>query len=142
MDYSNSLSSTMMYDIAKTQGEIFEYAYSQKYDMSTFIKQYMTSEFCNNEMDSDCSYFHFKNAEMCLPYILNEKDCPKTETNEPLDYRFIGMVYRYLVFLTEKPSAKVLDMITPAALDDLSVSYETNEIEDAARSIFKHLYDR
>ena len=135
MDYSNSLSPTMMYDIAKTQGEVFEYAYQQNYDMSIFIQKYMNSEFCNTEMDSECSYFHFKNAEMCLPYVIKESDCPKSEKNKDCDYNFIGMIYRYLVFLTEKPSKEIFKIISPEELDDLSISYENFEIEDAAKDI-------
>lgn len=135
MENFDALSPTMKYDIAKVQGDILQLAADKGYDMKEFIENYMTSDFCNNEMDSDCSFFHFKQAEVCLPYILDEKKCNMCKDELELDYRFIGMTYRFLVYYTGKKSKDIYKLIPPEELDELSFAYETYEIKDAAKEI-------
>ena len=58
MDYSSSMTPLLMNIIATKQGELFEYAENKGHNMTNFITQYMLSNFCNQEMDSDYSYFY------------------------------------------------------------------------------------
>ncbi|SFI41077.1 hypothetical protein SAMN04487830_1624 [Pseudobutyrivibrio sp. OR37] len=51
MENFDALSPTMKYDIAKVQGDILQLAADKGYDMEEFIENYMTSDFCNNEID-------------------------------------------------------------------------------------------
>lgn len=123
--------------IAETQGEIFKYAESKGYDMVDYIEKYMRSDFCNREMDSECSYFHFKTAEVCFPYI--EKEIGEGRTTGSLieGSEWVGRIYRYLVFALKMPSKKLIEIIKPKDLDDMYYEYEFDEIEDIIRSLCK-----
>ena len=120
--------------IAKQQGEIFLYAQQNGYNMEDFIPKYMRSDFCNREMDAECSFFHFKMAESCFPYIQQESHLEKGPDGIG-DAYWIGMMYRYLVFATGHPSRKILEEIPPSDLDDLGVAYECYSAEDAVKDI-------
>ena len=57
---------------ANTQGHIFEYASELGYDLEEFVTEYMKSDFCNQEMDSDYSMFQNEVDTACMEVILKE----------------------------------------------------------------------
>lgn len=139
MDYFNSLSKDMMDMIAQEQAEIFEYAESQGYDMDDFIYKYMNSDFCNREMDSECSFFHFKPSEVCFPYIKKECNLIKSESKEYNDVGWIGMIYRYLVYKLNVPSRELILLIPPRELDKMVYKYELWNTDEAIDAIIKNI---
>ncbi len=124
--------------IAQTQAETFEYAQNKGYDMEEFVNGYMNSDFCNREMDSEYSYFHYKPDTVCLAYVKKELSIqPSDEGTKLADPWWVGSVYRYISILTGIHSREVVKLLPCALMDDLSASYETMEDEDAARDIVK-----
>ena len=140
MNYSD-LSPLIMREIAETQGETFAYAGAMGYNTSLFARYYMKSEFCNKEMDSEYSYFHGKTDTVCFSCIEHEigknkllKDAGIETLSAPY---WVGAIYRYLTLFTGIPSKEIVDIISPEQLDDLSVSYDLYEMEEAAKDIVK-----
>ncbi len=70
--YEEYFSPAMADYVADTQGAIFQYAADHGWDMPDFIIKYMNSRFCNQEMDSMDSYFHYKPDTVCVSYLENE----------------------------------------------------------------------
>lgn len=142
MDYSNSITPLLMNIIATKQGELFEYAENKGHNMTNFITQYMLSNFCNQEMDSDYSYFHLKMPEVCYSYVINEICEVHNDSKGFINAAWVGQIYRYLVFLTGIHSRDIVNMISPADLDDMALVYETTSVEDAAEKIVKLLKEK
>ena len=94
MDYSNSMTPLLMNIIASKQGEIFEYAEEKGHNMNNFIIQYMLSSFCNNEMDSDYSYFHMKMPEINYSYVIKEIPEVHEDSEVFVNVAWIGAIYR------------------------------------------------
>lgn len=135
MGYLDSFSKPMMDMIATEQGQIFEYAKSKGYDIDDFIVQYMNSAFCNREMDSECSFFHFKPAEVCFPYIEKECNLKKAASEEYNDVGWTGMMYRYLVYKLNIPSYKLISILPPKELDSMVYAYELVNTDEAINQI-------
>lgn len=137
MNYSDSFTPEMMEMIAREQAEIFELAEEKGYDMNDFSYKYMNCDFCNREMDSQCSFFHFKPCEVCMAYI--EKECRFIPAKEESFYNagWVGFIYRHLVFTTGISSREIVEKIPPKELDDLYFSYELYETEDTVRKIIE-----
>ncbi len=123
--------------IATKQGELFEYAENKGHNMAGFITQYMLSDFCNKEMDSDYSYFHLKMPEVNYSYVINEICEVYDDSKDFINAAWVGAIYRYLVFLTGIHSRDIVTMIAPKELDDMALEYETTSIEAAAEMIVK-----
>lgn len=136
MDYSESFIPAMMDMLARQQGEIFLYAQQHGYSLDDFIPKYMHSDFCNREMDAEFSFFHFKMAESCFPYIQQELRL-KQGADTIGDAYWVGMMYRYLVLATGRPSREIVENISPSDLDDLGVAYECYSSEEAVQEIVK-----
>lgn len=139
MGYLDSLSKSMMDMIATEQGQIFEYAESKGYDMNDFIQKYMNSAFCNREMDSECSFFHFKPAEVCFPYIEKECNLKKSVSGEYNDVGWTGMMYRYLVYKLNISSKKLITILPSKELDNMVYAYELVDTDEAISQIIQKL---
>lgn len=142
MSYSECFTSSMMSDIADTQREIFEYAEKNGYEMEQFAYLYMTSDFCNKEMDSEYSYFHHKGGTTCLPEVeyeyKNEKQQPLPKGKSRLNNAgWVGAMYRYLVFELDGSSKNIVRLLHPKDLDNMYYAYELYNIEDAAKEIIE-----
>ena len=124
--------------IAKTQGEIFQYAQNCGYDMVDFITKYMNTKFCNQEMDSEYSYYHGKPDTVLISYVRNEISIKMNSSCNISDPYWVGAVYRYISIFTKIPSKQLVTMISPKEMDNLSVSYENMEVYEAARDIIKN----
>lgn len=136
--YEESFTPDMMKLIAQSQAELFEYADIKGLDMHVFIREYMKSTFCNQEMDSDCSYFHFKPDTVLYAYV--EKECSLTmkgESENICNPGWVGWMYRMLVYKLDIASSEIVDVITPERLDELAISYELFDSEDAVREVAK-----
>ena len=113
---SNTIEEVLNYDICINQGEIYEIAAEQGYDMPLFSKQYLNSDFCNKSFDKIWSLYHFADAKECL-YEIN-KDItifPNKESSmvfNPDVAWWIGFTYRQLQIETGK-SSKTLSEIIP-----------------------------
>lgn len=125
--------------IAETQEEIFEYAISNGYFMDDFIKKYMSSDFCNREMDSSDSYFHFKTPEVCFSCLKNELHDFKKGENDFYDVGWVGKMYRYLAYSLEFSSLAVYNLIRPHELDAFAISCELLNEKDAVEEIIKKI---
>lgn len=123
--------------IAETQEEIFEYASSNGYFMDDFIEKYMFSDFCNREMDSQDSYFHFKTPEVCFTYLKAELHDFKKGKNDFYNVGWVGKMYRYLAYFLESSSLAVYNLIPPHELDAFAISCEMINKKDAVEEIIK-----
>ena len=130
---------TLMNIIANEQGEIFEFAEKKGYNMNSFILQYMSSDFCNNEMDSDYSFFHLKPAEVCFPYIEKEVSYLSSSSETINEAMWVGKMYRLLVFKLGISSNKLVKLISPKELDNMAVTYDLYDTEDAVSEIAKEI---
>lgn len=105
--------------------------------MDYFIYKYMNSDFCNREMDSECSFFHFQPSEVCFSYIEKECNLIKSESKEYNDVGWIGMIYRYLVYKLNIPSRELTLLIPPRELDKMVYKYELWNTDEAIDAIAK-----
>lgn len=140
MVYSEELSQLIMDEIAKTQTETFIYAESKGYNMDDFITKYMNSDFCNREMDSLDSYYHFKNGTVCLSCLEHETEISKEPYDSYVDVGFVGKIYRYLVYALNIPSKDVIHLISPRELDSLAVEYELYNTSDIVKDIISRYH--
>lgn len=133
--YAKYFSADMIESVAKTQGDLFYYAARHGYDMDKFIPLYLKSFFCNNEMDSIESYFHWKTEEVLIAELNNEEPVQNLRVDKEntfFDVYWMGEMYRLLVFLTGLSSEEVYDLIDVEAMDKYAVSLELYNKEDAA----------
>ncbi len=139
MSYFEEKDSEVLREIVKTQIEIFELAEEKGYDMESFAVTYMTSDFCNREMDSEWSYYHFKQANVCLPLITGEITKTTSEKADTVlcNPGWVGGIYRYLAAYSGLSSREVVKILPPAELDDLYYTYENCEYEEAAHDIIR-----
>ena len=128
MDYSESFIPAMMDMLARQQGEIFLYEQQHGYSLDDFIPKYMHSDFCNREMDAEFSFFHFKMAESCFPYIQQELRL-KQGADTIGDAYWVGMMYRYLVLATGRPSREIVE----------NISYKLNGTEPRSIVVIKKI---
>lgn len=87
------------YDLysCRIQGELFVLVQDMQYDEADFIKRYMTSRFCNKEMDALYSYFQTADAEDSMDYVQKEFTLVKSDNHYDRNAVFwIGYMYRYL----------------------------------------------
>jgi len=138
--YEESFTPDMMKLIAQSQAELFEYADKKGLDMHVFIKEYMKSTFCNQEMDADCSYFHFKPDTVLYSYV--EKECSlamEGESENICNPGWVGWMYRMLVYKLDIPSKELVEKITPEELDSMFYAYELWDGDEAVSQIAKEL---
>ena len=140
MNYLDVLTPSIMRMIADAQGDLFGYAEEIGYEMNDFILQYMSSDFCNREIDSVYSFFHFKPPEVIFPYIKKEINCSTTTKEQFEDVVWVGKIYRYLVFTLGIPSKELVKLISPKELDSMSLRYELYNIEDAVKDIINNIH--
>ena len=140
--YTKYFSNDMMEDVAETQADLFAWAEQQQYDMENFIPLYLRSDFCNREMDSIDSYFHWKTEAVLMPYLETEQVFPKLpypKENKFFDVYWMGKMYRMLVFATGLSSREIFGLVDSAAMNRYSIALELHNIEDAVSRIVKDL---
>lgn len=81
--------------VCETQGEIYQLAKRLLYEKEEFSEKYLTSNFCNREMDAAYSPFQFADAEECMDFVKKEF-VPKTSMEQYTDNKayWIGYMYR------------------------------------------------
>lgn len=104
------------YDICRTQERIYEEMAKQGYEMESFSDAYLSSDFCNREMDAQYSHFQLEDFGTCSCFFM-----PQIEDKLkmlPDDYMFnldvaawIGFTYRQLNIVTGTPSAELVKII-------------------------------
>lgn len=72
MSLLNDMRKHVEYMPASTQGHIFQFASESSYDLERFVTEYMKSDFCNREMDSDYSIFQNEVDTACTEVIMKE----------------------------------------------------------------------
>lgn len=99
-------------DICMTQGEIYEYAAKLLYDREEFSQKYLTSNFCNREMDARYSVFQLADAEECMDFIQKEF-VPQTSPVQYIQQKtfWIGYTYRRLQMITGIPSRELANLV-------------------------------
>ena len=142
MNLLNDMRKHVEYMTASTQGHIFQFASESGYDLERFVTEYMKSDFCNREMDSDYSMFQNEVDTACMEVIMKEfKDKGITIPHDSKQHYqycafYAGFIYRYLQLLSQKPSREVIDMIP---FMDMVMNYYLDhyEYEDAIKMICK-----
>lgn len=125
---------------ANTQGHIFEYASELDYNLEEFVTEYMKSDFCNQEMDSDYSMFQNEVDTACMEVILKEfsKKGITIQSDPEHHYRFCafytGFVYRYLQLLSRKSSKELISII-PFSKMAMNYYLDHYEYKDAIKTI-------
>lgn len=106
------MSESTKYDMCDTQELIFKLAMEMDLDDEDFIDKYMTSKFCNQNMDALYSFFQTAEPEYCMDYILDEIH-PKKSTRhyDPSAIEWIGWMYRYLHLELNIPSREIYAML-------------------------------
>lgn len=112
---SNSVAEALNYDICKNQGEIYEIAAKQGYNMLLFSKQYLNSDFCNKSFDKIWSLYHFTDAKECLYEIdknitISPNKKSSTIFNSDVAW-WIGFTYKQLQIETGKTSKELSEII-------------------------------
>ncbi len=102
------------YKICMTQGGIFKYAALQGYEMESFAKHYLTSEFCKEAFDTAYSGFQLETPQECADFFLPEIGQSLSKTSNKQDEEeayYVGLMYRYLYFVTGISSAELVSLI-------------------------------
>lgn len=97
--------------ICNTQKNIYIYAAKSGYSPESFSEAYLKSEFCAEAFDTEYSRYQFETPIECMDFILPEieKQLVKTD-NIDIDLAgYVGMMYRYLYFITPYTSRELAD---------------------------------
>ena len=115
---SESIQGNINYDICENQGNIFEKAAIEGYDMEQFSNYYMKSDFCNNHFDKRWSIYHLADTEECFEELCSENRFRSIVTKrsggkicDPDTSWWIGFTYRQLNIETEVASSILSDEI-------------------------------
>ena len=133
--------------IADTQGEIYDIAYELGYDLEDFSNKYLTSSFCELEMDSVYSYFQYEFGKTCMEEIEAEfakkSITVKKTTNKNIYYSpsRIGKIYRYLFYKTKTMSKDLLNEYPFEVVKDIEIEMENDEMDDILEYIVGKNYD-
>lgn len=120
--------------ICETQARLFEYVANTGADMIWFIERYMSSPFCQKEMDSDYSCFHLSFPEEILDFLLPQ--IGPLRKFEPGQYfsndvaNWLGFTYRQLQIQTQVASKELVQLLPPGKLCNsyLALSGESEEV--------------
>ena len=120
-------------EICDAQGEVFEEAAKSNFDMNKFTNDYLNSDFCLREIDSDYSVFQLE----WLSTILVVSDVePRIDDTcetcwEPAVGYWVGYMYRYLHYLTLLNSREIIKNIPVEVMCDHYEAYHTTSYEYA-----------
>ena len=122
--------------ICETQGKIYRTA-CFKYDMPCFSTMYLKSKFCESEMDTMYSTWHYQDEDVILEMI--EYELGLTKSSKPQMYEdeafWVGYMYRYLYYITELTSKELAEIIPYDEMVRFIRLCEDFEIEDMAEYI-------
>lgn len=92
-----------------TQASLYEYVYREGYDVLAFSDLYISSDFCNREMDSVYSVFQREDPLQILDFVIPQiGELKKMEDSSIyVEAADLGYIYRYLHFLTGLPSVEI-----------------------------------
>lgn len=139
-------SETIIESIADSQGEIFQEAVNQGYDLKDFTYKYMKSYFCEDYMDTDYSPNQTEtgitNIELFL--VLSKKQGiellkAKNSQSDMEDAYWIGYMYRRLFFEYNWMSKDIIELLDYDTMKEYSKSFENYEYNDMIKQIFKDL---
>lgn len=117
------------YEICTSQSRLFVYAIEQDYDDDDFVAKYMTSDFCNREMDAVWSWFQLMNPGYNMAYLLDEVSLIKSDKHYDLEvFEWVGWMYRYAQLRLEIPSREIYKKMP---LSDMLLYYKCLRTEDA-----------
>lgn len=127
-------------DICKTQAELFQYITKHKYNFEEFVNNYMNSKFCNNEMDSNYSRFHFEFPEECIDFFdfKLKLDAFANEDIIESDAYLIGYIYRYLFFKYQISSSQLIKKYPFLVIKTIVRNYYNEDIEEIINQIEKN----
>ena len=134
--------------ICDTQQDIYKIAALSQYDMKAFSDAYLSSVFCERQMDSSYSRYQFSYGEECMDFITPEIGEFKSQEYVKNDKMFsmdvaewIGWTYRQIQIITKIPSKKLKDYLS---FDELCRYYpgmhtilEDYAAEDMIRNMVK-----
>ena len=105
---NNRRTTSVHYEICKTQAEMYREMAYRGYDIEDFSNVYLKSDFCKNSFDTDWSYYQLLGCRECLEALFI--DVPVTKKNPQgyfdLDVAYwIGFTYRLLYIETKIPSS-------------------------------------
>ena len=129
------------YEICETQGKIFEYAVSNNYNLKVFAEKYMQSKFCNNEMDSVYSRFHFAYYKEAVwtffPEIEESLELSNGVNEDGVFAEDIGFMYRLLHILSSVPSKALFHRVPFEYIIKESYNFQHYGFENCAYEIME-----
>ena len=120
------------YKLCRTQAEIYRYMTENGYNIECFSNAFLTSKFCNEELDDVYSRFHIEFPNECADFFMPEIESKlskgKTEYYDACAGS-IGFIYRALHICTSIPSKELativpFDEVGDEALTTLHYTYE------------------
>lgn len=104
------------YDICYTQMRIYEDMAKKGYEMERFSNAYLSSDFCNREMDAEYSHFQLEDVGTCaaffMPQIEDKLQMLPDDRMFDLDVAaWIGFTYRQLNIVTGTSSTELSNII-------------------------------
>lgn len=103
----------IMYDICRTQEDIYKWAAARKYDMAAFSNAYLSSDFCRRAMDSEYSRFQLCDPDECMDFIRPEIGTFETDLYFDEEVAgWIGWMYRFICFQTGISSKKLNEKVS------------------------------
>lgn len=128
--------------VCRTQGNIYKLAWERGYDLATFSEKYLASEFCNREMDSEYSSFHFGDAREIMEIVEGVTEL-QTGDNAGItgsDAAWAGEMYRWLAIHVEITSKELAVRIPFSVMANFFDSFLRAEEYEAIGNIIKDQY--
>ncbi len=140
-DEKNKIDAMILHDICKTQALLFQTMASRMVNMHDFIKNYMTSGFCNRQMDSLCDHYQIASPDEIIPELKNDFKIIPDPLAEPIDkddaYE-IGYIYRYISRKYNISSKELVSSLPYSFIIDLIREYP----DASTRDYIKWSYDK
>ena len=130
------------YNICRTQGEIFQLAACQGYDMEMFSQKYLSSDFCGRQFDCRYSRYQYADAEESWDIFWPELADIVPQYNNGLCFspdiaEWIGFTYRQLWYETYIPSRALVSVIPFNDMRRLYYGYHTLDEDMAADDLMR-----
>lgn len=113
------------YDIAATQGDLFEYASREGYEMEGFITRYMNDPFTAQAMDTLYSPFQIQPPHILLSYLPEVAASKKGGRANPDAMWWIGYAYRLLCRKKGLASRDAVGALPPGLMAAMYPGYHT-----------------
>ena len=130
--------------ICNQQKELFEYAQKQGADIGKFAKNFLNSNFCNNNLDKPYSTQQYDDIFNWLEFLEFE-NCliiPENKNNIPIEVAgWLGFTYRHLHFNTGLLSKEIINKVPVEKLLRAYLGLHTVDEEMAIEIIINNFWE-